>query len=71
MIIGERRSKHTADSYAQNNMRAYAEAFSDVTKYVLNEAHCDLFSNPTTAIMNQQADAAMKQCYSEDRCSGS
>lgn len=68
MIIGERRSKHTADSYAQNNMRAYAEAFSDVTKYVLNEAHCDLFSNPTTAIMNQQADAAMKQFFVENSC---
>lgn len=68
MIIGERRSKHTADSYAQNNMRAYAEAFSDVTKYVLNEAHCDLFSNPTTAIMNRQADAAMKQFFVENSC---
>ncbi len=68
MIIGERRSKHTADSYAQNNMRAYAEAFSDVTKYVLNEAHCDLFSNPTTAIMNRQADAAMKQFFIENSC---
>lgn len=68
MIIGERRSKHTADSYAQNNMRAYAEAFSDVTKYVLNEAHCDLFLNPTTAIMNQQADAAMKQFFVENSC---
>lgn len=68
MIIGERRSKNVADSYAQNNMRAYAEAFSDVTKYVLNEAHCDLFSAPTTAIMNRQADAAMKQFFVENSC---
>lgn len=66
MIIGEKKVKNMADSYANDSMHSFAESFVQLSENIMNESATELYTAPTRTLLNQSSANALKNFFVEN-----
>lgn len=67
-IIGERRKKNVASGYESDPLFNYASEVSDIMNNIKLEAQIDGFKDARDLVMNEAANATMKDFFIENSC---
>lgn len=64
-IVGERKKIQLGQGYANDKMHAFAQAFTETAKAVVNEAAVDLYGDPRRTFSSRSAKEVMKNFFME------